>query len=168
VAFEEFFQNRATHPAPHPNDYAIHATLAAANARLGRRDAALDQLRRSEAALPETKDAAVAATRRYWAAQIYAWLGESDHAIDQLEYLLAIPSKMSVARLRVEPYFASLRSHPRFQRLVEGKTPRRQAPPLVRATPSLIPLIGHSRRRSSLAAEDAGHLLEESLIHSDP
>jgi TolB-like protein/Tfp pilus assembly protein PilF len=50
---------------------------------------------------------------------IYALAGEYDAAIDQMEYLLSVPSGISAQYLRVEAYPASLREHPRFQALLE-------------------------------------------------
>lgn len=52
-------------------------------------------------------------------ATIYAMVGEAEAAIDQLELLLSIPSFMSVAQLRIDRGFDSLRDHPRFQALLE-------------------------------------------------
>ena len=49
-----------------------------------------------------------------------------DHAIDNLEYLLATPSFVSVPYLEVEQFPGNLDQHPRFQRLVTGVL----APPL--------------------------------------
>jgi serine/threonine-protein kinase len=53
-------------------------------------------------------------------ASIYAQLGESDLAVDQLEYLLSIPSKISIPVLRLDPIWDPLRDHPRFQALLES------------------------------------------------
>ena len=50
---------------------------------------------------------------------IYALAGEYDTAVDQMEYLLSVPSGISAQYLRVEAYPASLREHPRFQALLE-------------------------------------------------
>ena len=52
-------------------------------------------------------------------AEIYAVVGEYDLAIDELEYLLSIPSWVSVAYLRNWPDFAPLRDHPRFLEILE-------------------------------------------------
>jgi len=45
--------------------------------------------------------------------------GEAEAAIDELERLLARPSWVSVHKLRLDPLWGPLRSHPRFQRLLE-------------------------------------------------
>ncbi|KPK56458.1 MAG: hypothetical protein AMS21_12725 [Gemmatimonas sp. SG8_38_2] len=45
--------------------------------------------------------------------------GEYDAAIDQLEYLLTVPSATSVAQLELDPIWNPLRDQPRFKRLLE-------------------------------------------------
>jgi hypothetical protein len=52
-------------------------------------------------------------------AEVYAMVGEYDAAIEQLEYLLSIPCLVSPALLRIDPIWAPLRDHPRFQALLE-------------------------------------------------
>ena len=51
-------------------------------------------------------------------AAVYALLGRQDEAIEQLEYLLTVPSYVTVASLRIDPTWDSLRDHPRFQALL--------------------------------------------------
>jgi hypothetical protein len=51
-------------------------------------------------------------------ARIYTMVDEPDAAIELLSQLLAMPSWSSVPELRVEPAWAPLRAHARFQRLV--------------------------------------------------
>jgi hypothetical protein len=46
--------------------------------------------------------------------------GEPEPAIEILERLLTIPSPVSVAQLRVSPFWDPLRQYPGFQRLVRG------------------------------------------------
>ena len=52
-------------------------------------------------------------------AVVYTLVGEHDAAIDQIEYLLSIPSLVNVGWLRVHPWWDPLRDHPRFQALLE-------------------------------------------------
>jgi hypothetical protein len=51
-------------------------------------------------------------------AQIYTMVGEYDKALDELDYLMSIPSLCSPAFLRVDPIFAPLQDLPRFNELV--------------------------------------------------
>ncbi len=53
-------------------------------------------------------------------ARIYVMVDEHDEAIDQLEYLLSIPSRLSIPLLRLDPAWDPLRDHPDFKRLLEG------------------------------------------------
>ncbi len=46
-------------------------------------------------------------------------VGDEEAAIERLEYLMAIPSLVSVPLLRVDPTWNPLRDHPRFRRLLE-------------------------------------------------
>jgi serine/threonine-protein kinase len=46
-------------------------------------------------------------------------VGEYEAAIDQLEYLLSVPSVITIPLLRVDPLWDPLRDHPRFQALLE-------------------------------------------------
>ena len=48
-----------------------------------------------------------------------ALVGELDKAIDILEELLSIPSDLTVAVFRLDPFDDSLRNHPRFQALLK-------------------------------------------------
>ena len=52
-------------------------------------------------------------------ARILANAGEVDAALDEIEQLLAGPSFLSVHRLRLDARWDSLRSHRRFQALLE-------------------------------------------------
>jgi serine/threonine-protein kinase len=46
-------------------------------------------------------------------------VGEKERAIGQLEYLMSIPSWVTVAKLRIDPIWDPVRDHPRFQALLE-------------------------------------------------
>ena len=54
----------------------------------------------------------------YRLAEIYSLMGETDQAFDILESLLAFPNPVSVWRIKLNPFFDSLRDHPRYMKLI--------------------------------------------------
>jgi hypothetical protein len=88
---------------------------------LGRREA-IEAGKRAVALLPLAKEAYFGPYIQHQLVRIYILLGEPEMALDQLEPLLKIPYYLSPGWLRVDPNFDPLRGHPRFQRLVDGKT----------------------------------------------
>ena len=89
------------------------------DAALGRKEDALREGRWATELLPVTKDALAGAQVLANLAITYAWAGEKDLAIRQLEELVRIPSPVSYGQLRLHPYWDPLRGDPRFEKLVE-------------------------------------------------
>jgi len=102
-----------------PEDPRVHSALGLSYALLGRKDEAIREGELAVALWPISKDALKGPQFVKNLAMIYAWVGEADAALDQIEYLLSIPSWASVGVLRVEPYWDPLRDHPRFKALLE-------------------------------------------------
>jgi hypothetical protein len=48
-------------------------------------------------------------------------IGEKDKALDRLKPLLEIPYYLSPGWLAIDPNFAPLKGHPRFERLLRAK-----------------------------------------------
>jgi hypothetical protein len=69
--------------------------------------------------MPMSKDAVLASNPLRGLAQIHTMVGDHDAAIDLLDYLLSIPSWVSVPSLRLNPTWGPLRDNPRFQALLE-------------------------------------------------
>ena len=103
-----------------PEDARFHSSLGIAYAGLGRKEDAIREGKRGVELLPVTKEAKRGPSRVDDLARIYVMVGEFDAAIDQLEFLLSIPSELSIPLLRLDPAWAPLRNHPRFKRLLEG------------------------------------------------
>jgi eukaryotic-like serine/threonine-protein kinase len=101
-------------------DPASRIYRALALAYLGWHREAIEAGERVMAERPLTRDAYTSPYYQQLLARIYVLAGKPDQAIDQLEQLLKIPYLLSPGWLRIDPNFQSLRSHPRFQRLVEG------------------------------------------------
>jgi len=104
-----------------PEDGRFHSSLGIAYAGLGRKEDALREGKLAVELLPVTKEALRGCYRVKDLARIYVMVGEYDLAIEQLEYLLSIPSELSIPLLRLDPAWDPLRNHPRFQKLVELK-----------------------------------------------
>jgi TolB-like protein/Flp pilus assembly protein TadD len=102
-----------------PEDPRVHAALGLTYALLGRKQDAMAEGERAVALWPVSKDALLGPHFVIDLARIYAHVGEPDAALDRIEHLLSIPSELSVARLRLEPYWDPLRDHPRFQEILE-------------------------------------------------
>ena len=103
-----------------PDDFAALSVLGVIDAALGRKEEALREGRRAVELLPVKKDAFTGARLLTNLAIIYAWVGEKDLAIKQLEEVLPIPTdEISYGKLRLHPYWDPLHGDPRFEKLVE-------------------------------------------------
>jgi tetratricopeptide (TPR) repeat protein len=101
-------------------DYAqALCVLGMIDAALGRKEDALREGRRAVELLPITKDASAGAELVTNLAIIYAWLGEKDLAIKQIEEVMRIPSPLSYGQLKLHPFWDPLRGDPRFEKLLE-------------------------------------------------
>jgi tetratricopeptide (TPR) repeat protein len=102
-----------------PGNARERALLAQAYAALGRNADALREAARAAEALPVSKDALLGADVAVDRALAEAHAGAKDLAIEHIRQLLAIPSLLSPAMLRLDPRWAPLRDDPRFRRLAE-------------------------------------------------
>jgi TolB-like protein/lipopolysaccharide biosynthesis regulator YciM len=93
--------------------------LAVAYAGLGRAEEAAQVARRAVERYPVSVDAVLGVDLIAGLAEVYTMIGDYDAAIEQLEYLLSVPSLVSVSLLRVDPLWDPLRGHPRFDALLE-------------------------------------------------
>jgi TolB-like protein/Tfp pilus assembly protein PilF len=94
------------------------------NAGLGRKEEAVRQGRRACELVPITKDALVGVDFAIHLAQIYAWTGEKDLAIEQIELVQRFPNPLSYGLLKLHPHWDSLRGHPRFEKIVASLAPK--------------------------------------------
>jgi serine/threonine-protein kinase len=102
-----------------PDGDRVHASLGNVYAGLGRTEDAIREAKLAVELIPVSTNAVVGPFRVEDLAFTYALLGERDSAIDQLEYLLSIPSWLSGPLLCIDPRWDPLRDHPRFQALME-------------------------------------------------
>jgi hypothetical protein len=87
-------------------------------AGLGMKEEALPHL------VPITKDALVGVDFAIDLAQIYAWTGEKDLAIEQIEIVQRFPNPLSYGVLKLHPHWDSLRGDPRFEKLAASLAPK--------------------------------------------
>jgi TolB-like protein/DNA-binding winged helix-turn-helix (wHTH) protein/tetratricopeptide (TPR) repeat protein len=101
-----------------PADFALHAALGLCLAGLGQKAEAIREGRRAVTLLPIGTDAVHGLGPLTTLAEIYTLVGEPGLACEQLDVLLAIPSRISVQVLQLDPRWAPLRAHPCYQALI--------------------------------------------------
>jgi len=92
--------------------------LGMADAALGNKEDAIREGHRAVELLPVSKDAIRGPLLIEYLAVIYAWTGEKDRALQQLDEAAKLPSFLSYGRLRLRPRWDPLRSDPRFEKIV--------------------------------------------------
>jgi TolB-like protein/Flp pilus assembly protein TadD len=102
-----------------PDDASRHATLGLILAGLGEKDAAIAEGKRAVELLPESQDALDGPKTTVALAQIYAWTGENEQALQLLDRSLGTPNGVTIPFLKLDPIWDPLRSDPRFQALVD-------------------------------------------------
>lgn len=102
-----------------PNSVSLLSLLANVYAGLGQSDKAIQMARRATELLPVSADALTGPAYLRNLAMVYAQTGQQDQAIELFDYLLTIPSNLSVNMLKLYPELASLRGNPRFQILLK-------------------------------------------------
>ena len=107
-----------------PDFAAALSLLGVIDAGLGRKDEAIREGRRACELLPISKDAIAGAACAVNLAQIYAWTGEKDLAIEQIAAVERVPNDLSYGRLKLHPYWDSLRGDPRFEKIVDALRPK--------------------------------------------
>jgi TolB-like protein/Flp pilus assembly protein TadD len=101
-------------------DYAqAWAYLGLTDAMLGRREDAIREGTRACELLPYSKDSWVGSSWVINLAMIYAWVGDKESALKQLEISVNIPTGISYGELKHYPDWDPLRGDPRFEALVE-------------------------------------------------
>ena len=107
-----------------PDDAPALSVLGMIDAGLGRKEDALHEGRRAVELMPPAKDATEAPGLIFHLAFIYAWTGERDLAIEQLEIVSKMPGGPTYGILRLDPVWDSLRGDPRFEKIVSSLAPK--------------------------------------------
>jgi tetratricopeptide (TPR) repeat protein len=110
-----------------------HARLGLLYAYMQRKEDAIRESRRAVELEPESRDAFHGALWAGNLALVYALVGEQDDAITLIERLLSTPGPVSwpdcpfsitLAELRLRWEWDTLRSNPRFQKILAGPEPK--------------------------------------------
>ncbi len=120
------FQHQLEKAAPDSFSASLtHAFLGQAYAGLGEAASAIAEGQKAMAIDPTSKDPVNGPDLEEKMADIYALLGDADHAIPILRRLLQIPygSAITPALLRLDPVWDQIRNDPRFQELTTEKAP---------------------------------------------
>jgi serine/threonine protein kinase/tetratricopeptide (TPR) repeat protein len=116
-----------------PNDPDHHARLGLLYAYMQRKEDAIREARRAIELEPESENAFHGARWAANLAMVYALVGEPDQALTLIERLLSTPGavhypdypgNITLAELRLRQEWDSLRSNPRFQKILAGPEPK--------------------------------------------
>jgi tetratricopeptide (TPR) repeat protein len=103
----------------YPDDPRYHSSLGIACAALGRKEEAIREGKKAVELLPVSEDAFYGLPYVEDLAFIYTLTGESEAALDRLDFLLSRPSWISVSWLQMDPQWDLIRNQPRFIQLLE-------------------------------------------------
>ena len=101
-----------------PDDDRLYITLGKCFAFNGNDKDALASGMKAVDLLPIKLDAYQGPIREQGLMEIYILTGNYDLALDKIEYLLSIPSWLSIGVLMIDPIFDDLRDLPRFQGII--------------------------------------------------
>jgi len=110
-----------------PEDPRTLAVLAQVDAGLGKKDLALREAKRAVELMPISRDAYDAPLVQQGLAQVYAWTGDKEAALQIVERLVSIPSYLSYGYLRFDPQWEPLRDYPRFEQIVSSLAPKKKS-----------------------------------------
>ena len=102
-----------------PDDPRYRSSLGISYAALGRKEEAIREGKKAVELLPIATDAFYGIPYVSDLAFIYALAGETDAAVDRLDYLFSIPSWISVPWLQMDTQWEPIRNQPAFRRLIE-------------------------------------------------
>jgi hypothetical protein len=100
-----------------PQDPVTHAYLGLALAYMGRSVDAIREGERGLALVPISKGSMARADLQHHLARVYVLVGEPEKALDLLEPVLKT-HYLSPGQYKIDPAFAPLRGHRRFERLL--------------------------------------------------
>ena len=107
-----------------PDYAAAWMMLGQIDAGLGRKDDAVREGLRACELPPSSKDQWGFPTFVGHLAMIYAWTGDKDLALEQLDIAARFQNGLTYGELKVNPQWDSLRGDPRFERIVASLAPK--------------------------------------------
>jgi TolB-like protein/Tfp pilus assembly protein PilF/predicted Ser/Thr protein kinase len=107
-----------------PDSGARLSGLGLIDAGLGRKEDAIREGREALELTPIAKDSLQGPEVVTSLAAIYAWVGERDLAIEQLEISAKVPNGVHYGDLRLDPTWDPLRGDPRFEKIVASLAPK--------------------------------------------
>ena len=102
-----------------PDSVDVPVYMALCDATLGKKEDAIRRGKESVAKRPIAKDATMGVHYVTYLAQIYAWAGEKDLAIEQLASVAMMPNGPTPGELQKSADWDDLRGDPRFEKIVE-------------------------------------------------
>jgi len=99
-------------------DALYYSRVAELDAGLGRKEEATREAQRAVDLKPIAKDSLQGPPIVTNLALVYAWTGERERALEQLEIVATIPAGPSYGDLKFNPCWDSLRGNPRFDKIV--------------------------------------------------
>jgi predicted Zn-dependent protease len=110
--------------AEQPDFPAALSLLGLIDAGLGRNEDAIREGRRACELLPIAKDGVDGSAFAVNLAQIYAWTGNKDLAIEQIAAVERAPNYLTYGMLKLHPAWDDLRGDPRLEQIVAAQAPR--------------------------------------------
>ena len=107
-----------------PDFAAALSLLGMIDAGLEKKEEALKEGQRACELLPISKDAIDGTSLAINLAQIYAWTGEKDRAIEQIAAVERVPNPLGYGLLKLHPDWDPLRGDPRFEKIVASLAPK--------------------------------------------
>src|SRR2546430_14368792 len=124
AAFRECREILAQRLVVKPEHARTIAVLAQVDAGLGQKDLAIREAQHAIDLMPVSKDIYDGALVLEGLAQVYAWSGDRDRAIELVQKLLTMPGYINYGRLKLNPLWSPLRGDPRFEKIVASLAPK--------------------------------------------
>jgi TolB-like protein/Tfp pilus assembly protein PilF len=124
AAFRECREILAQRLIVKPEHARTIAVLAQVDAGLGQKDLAIHEAQHAIDLMPISKDIYDGALVLEGLAQVYAWSGDRDRAIEVVQKLVTMPGYINYGRLKLHPLWSPLRGDPRFERIVASLAPK--------------------------------------------